>query len=76
MVLVLLQIPESNMSIEQKKRGRPRLIDRPVRTSIIISEEDLAKLNEIGRGNISLAIRLLVDKYRQALARIEEKNAA
>jgi len=64
------------MNTEQKKRGRPRLIDRPIRTSIIISEADLAALHEIGRGNISLAIRLLVEKYRQALARVEEKNAA
>ena len=64
------------MTPEQKKRGRPRLIDRPTRTTIIISEKDLAILNDIGRGNVSLAIRLLVDKYLQALARVEEKNAA
>ena len=64
------------MTPELKKRGRPRLIEASVRTSIILSAKDIAVLNEIGQGNTSLGIRRLVEKYRQAVARVEEKTAA
>lgn len=62
--------------MDHKRIGRPREVDEGKRTSMFISVDDLEVLNEIGRGNRSKGLRMLIEKYREAAARVQEKNAA
>lgn len=64
------------MNQEKRPRGRPVVFPEDRLTTIRLAPADREILSMIGQGNMSEGIRRLVEKYRQALARIEEKNAA
>jgi hypothetical protein len=72
---MLLVINRRKAVRESKKgRGRPVVYPDDRMTTIRLAPADRQVLEDIGQGNVSEGIRRLAEKYRQALARVEEKN--